>query len=153
MTMAQKIRDLPVVLAMMPPNIIMSLFRTPIEKLAKKRLISIQEDATILACAKKMSQYPFGSLVVKRGKEIVGIITEKDILDKAVSKELDLVKYKVKKIMSKKLVHVQHNDTVIKALHLMHKKNLKKILVKKQGSFIGIITQTDTTRLFSLKKQ
>jgi len=64
--------------------------------------ISVSDSDTLEDCAKVMSKNHVGALVVKKGVESHGIITEQDIVRKVVAKGINPVGKKVRDFMEKK---------------------------------------------------
>lgn len=106
-----------------------------------------EEKVSLLAALKKMKKFKIGSLVVVDGNETVGIITDADILLKAVAEEKDLKKTTVGKIMSKPLVTIPPDGAIEDAAELMAAKKIKKLpVVSEEGKLVGIVTVTDLIR-------
>ena len=63
----------------------------------------VSPDTSVEEAAKIMTKEGIGSLVVCQNKELVGIITEKDFVERVVAKGLNARDLKVKDIMTKKV--------------------------------------------------
>ena len=96
-------------------------------------------------------------LPVVKGRKIVGIITEKDLLSASPSKAttLDvweltnaLNQLKVKQIMVKEVVFVRPNTPIEEAARLMSDKKIGSLPVVKEENLVGIITETDIFKVF-----
>ena len=106
-----------------------------------------EEKVSLLDALKKMKKFRIGSLVVVDGNEAIGIITDADILLKAVAEEKDLKKTKVGNIMSKPLITIPPDATIEEAAELMTEKKIKKLpVISEEGKLVGIITITDLIR-------
>lgn len=124
------------------------LFRK-LSSLRKRKLITVMPNATILDAVKIMNKHPIGTLLVKRGNDIIGVLTERDILLRVIAKEKNPRSTAVASVMSTKLLCTSGNGTLLVAAHLMHKHKKKKVLLKEGKRIVGIITQTDIIRLLS----
>ncbi|RLG54891.1 MAG: signal transduction protein, partial [Thermoproteota archaeon] len=82
-----------------------------IRDVMSKPVVTIEEDKTVVEAAKLMGEKRIGSLIVTREGEPVGILTERDILTKAIACDLDICKLKVKEIMSSPLIVVKPDIT------------------------------------------
>ena len=77
-----------------------------------------------------------------------------------VSKRIDESKYKLKpeykikvsEVMTKKIVSIPHNSTLIQVSTLMSQKNISSIVITKKGVAVGIITERDIVKFFSKVK-
>jgi CBS domain-containing protein len=74
--------------------------------LAKKgdRVFTITKDETVLAAAHKMNDYRIGALCVVEGDELIGMFTERDLLNRIVARERDAAKVKVGEVMSSPVI-------------------------------------------------
>jgi signal-transduction protein with cAMP-binding, CBS, and nucleotidyltransferase domain len=81
------------------------------------------------------------SFLVSENDDIVGIVTNKDILSDIVAKGKDPSKVSVKEIARKPLIKIQKESTVKDAILLMNKHNIRRLLVADPIKPIGIITQ------------
>ncbi len=105
---------------------------------------TIDENADVKTAADLMAKKQIGSLVVlKRGK-VVGIITERDFLERVVrSGKAGKKKLKVKDIMSKNIVSITPEALLEDAAALMTRHKIKRLPVVKNGRLVGIITASD----------
>jgi CBS domain-containing protein len=107
-------------------------------------VITVKRTDTIRFAVKKMDQYNIGSLVVTDGKKPVGIVTERDIVRKALAKGLDVDAARVSKIMTVKLHTIGLNGTLIEVASIMKSHAMRRIIVlNKKGEAVGIVTSKD----------
>src|SRR5437773_12430708 len=67
---------------------------------------------SIVSAAKKMRTGRVGSLLVKKGKKLVGLVTDTDIVRRAVSTNKSLGKMTVEKIMTNPIWTIEGSQTV-----------------------------------------
>lgn len=79
-------------------------------------------------------------IVIDKGKPI-GIITEKDVLDRVVTPEKDAHKTLAKDVMSKPLISIEASQPIKEALKLMKEKKVRRLAVMEEGALIGLITE------------
>ncbi len=111
-----------------------------------KPVITVGIDSSILEAANLMAEKNVGSLVVFYRGEPVGIVTERDVLEKIVAKGLDGSKVQVKEIMSRSLISANGDTPIIEAIRMMQKKKIRRLLVMEKRKLIGIVTQRDLLR-------
>ena len=104
--------------------------------------VSILPNTTVSQCSKEMLSKKVGSLIVKDGQKLLGILTEGDII-KAIAKRKDLTKIKAKEVMTKKVVTVSPNEDLYVALKKMKGKKIRWLPVVVKGRVIGLITIKD----------
>lgn len=111
-----------------------------------KKPVFINPNFTVLQSVKKMLKDKVGSLVVKYDHKLIGIITEKDIVKKAVSKELDPSKVLVSEIMTKKVVTISPERDLYEAMVKMNKNKVRRMPVMDNNKFLGLLTMNDILR-------
>lgn len=104
---------------------------------------TIKKDSTIQEAADLMSRYSIGSLIVVVETRVVGIITERDILQKVVAGGKDATKTAVEEVMTKEVIMIGPETDIEDAAEIMMEKRIKKLPVISQNNLIGIITATD----------
>lgn len=111
--------------------------------IAKRNLITIEEDATVRFAARVMADKNIGSIVVTNNKLPVGIVTERDLVRKILASERDAASTKVREIMTPNPIAIEEDRTLNEAIDLMTRKNIRRMLVTKNGEIFGIFTQRD----------
>ena len=104
---------------------------------------TIDPDSTTQKAAKEMNKYNIGSLIVVKNENMVGIVTERDMLKKIVAKARDSAKTKVKQIMIKRVIMIDPETHLSDAVDVMNQHGIKKLPVLHEKSLVGIITATD----------
>jgi CBS domain-containing protein len=75
----------------------------------------------------KMNRFGIGSIIVVQERRPVGIITERDILQKVVEHCLDPNLCKAKEIMTSPIVILEENSSASDAMKLMADRRIKKL--------------------------
>lgn len=101
-----------------------------------------QPDDTLAEAARKMWQQQTGSLLVIDGEDLVGIVTERDIL-KAVATGVPLDDTRISQVMSKDLVTVGPGTSLREAAKIMDERWIRHLPVLDNGKLVGIISQRD----------
>ena len=110
-------------------------------EIMKKRIISINSNHTLLDAYKKYRDNKVGSLIVVDSDKCIGIVTERDLIEKAIDKDLKTTR--VKEIMSTNVITINPLDNLETALKIMKKNRVKKLPVVSNSYLKGIITVTD----------
>jgi CBS domain-containing protein len=113
-----------------------------------KRIITMDANRSIAEAAKKMTQNEVGSvIIINNKKEIKGIITERDLVRRAIAKGIDTRKEKASKIMTRGIVTVSPELEIEKAAKLMIREKVKRLpVIDKKGILIGIISEDDMSK-------
>lgn len=111
--------------------------------IAKRKLVTIEEAATVASATKIMAERNIGSIVITRDKVPVGIVTERDLLRKILAPGLNPASTKVSDIMTPQPIAIEEDRTLSEAIDLMTRKNIRRMLVTKNGEITSIFTQRD----------
>lgn len=109
--------------------------------------VTVSEETTLDKCAKIMKQNHVGALLIKEGIKVVGIISEQDIVRKAVIKDLLPSKIKVGEIMERKLITIAPNEDVFEAISLMRDYNIRHLPIVENNQFVGLVTIKDILKI------
>jgi CBS domain-containing protein len=106
--------------------------------------VSVDPDDTISATIQKMVEHDRGSLpVCNDSGELVGIITERDIVRKCFSGGTDCSKYRIKDVMSRKVVVGKTDDDLDYAINVMKTERIRHLPVVDGKKVIGMISMRD----------
>ena len=116
-----------------------------------ENVVTVRPDYTVKHAASIMNRFGLGCVVVLRDEEIVGIVTERDLLKRIVAVARDPEKTFVRDIMSKPVIVVGPDVSFEGALKLMFKQRIKKLPIverlRGKDKLIGLVTLTDIARL------
>jgi len=101
---------------------------------------NIRGEATAVEAAKKMRDNKLGALIVVGGGEDLGIVTETDLSRKIVADELSPKETKVKFIMTKPIISIEGESSMMDAFVLMGNHNIRNIAVTEEGTTMGILS-------------
>ena len=108
--------------------------------------ISISPSTTVYQALELMAEKNIGSLVVKKGDEYLGIITERDYSRKVILKGKHSSDTAVSEIMSTDLPRIAPEDSVERCKELMSDKNIRYLPVFSNNRLSGIISISDVVK-------
>jgi len=117
-----------------------------VEEVMTKNVVSIDCNKTIFTACQEYSKNKVGSLVTMDKNITVGILTERDIIEKVILGKKDPNKTKVKEIMSPNIKTVHALAPLEKAAKIMRENHIKKLPVILNNEIVGIITETDLSQ-------
>jgi len=117
----------------------------PIRNIMIKKVTSIAPTEPVLKAAKLMYDGKIGSIVVKKGSRLAGIVTERDIL-RCVAEESSPADVMVASIMTKDVVTCGPDTTVLEVLELMNENHVRHLPIVHKGKVIGIVSARDLGR-------
>jgi CBS domain-containing protein len=91
--------------------------------------------------AKIMVEQNVGAVVVARDNDPLGIITERDIIERVVLANKNIKEIVAQEIMTAPLLTIDSNRTVEEALSIIHKNHLRRLVVVKGEKLFGIVTE------------
>ncbi len=116
-----------------------------VEEVMTRNIISINSGKTTFDACKQLSRNKVGSLVIMDKNITIGIITERDIIEKVILQNRDPKKTKVTEAMTPNIKTVHALAPLEKAAKVMKENNIKKLPVILNNEIVGILTETDLT--------
>ena len=114
---------------------------TSVKNLMKKDIIVISPDTTLKDAAEKMATIKCGVLPVGTLDKLEGVITDRDIVIRAVAKGRDTSREVVRDYMTPEVHSCKEDDTTSHAADRMRETGVSRIVVEdKEGKPIGILT-------------
>ncbi len=104
------------------------------------KFITLGPSATIAVAAKIMADNLVGSVIVMEGESLVGIFTERDLLNRVVAKALDPQKTLLSQVMSKNVTTIPVSETVEGCFQKMEETKCRHIPVVDGDKVIGVVT-------------
>jgi signal-transduction protein with cAMP-binding, CBS, and nucleotidyltransferase domain len=114
----------------------------PVTNVMDHNVVILDDSASINEVARTMEENGVTSILVRDSESgaVSGIVTERDIIYRAVAKSLGMYKAKIKKIMTTPLITVDKQKSCIEAIKIMREKSLRRLPVLEQGKIIGVVT-------------
>ena len=111
-----------------------------------RSITKVHSDMCISRAAKLMDQKSIGSVLVEEEGEVIGIMTERDILRKIVAKGRNPDKVKVKEVMNDPVITIDANEDILEASKIMDEKKIRRLIVVENGQIVGKITANSISR-------
>ncbi|MEM2121836.1 MAG: CBS domain-containing protein [Candidatus Woesearchaeota archaeon] len=131
----------------------MIIYDYKVKEVMTKNVREVKKNVSIKKVAEIMDYYKIGSVVVMDKNNPIGIITDTDIVRKVVAKGLNPEKTKVVDIMTKNVITIDPESSIREASILMATNNVRRLPVVGKQGLVGIITETDITKVISNIKQ
>ncbi len=124
-----------------------------IEKIMVKDVITLQADASAYDAVRLMNENRIGCLVVVYMDQVVGILTERDLLERVLEKCKNSKETKVGEIMTRQVIVGNRDMELVEATRLMFKNKVKKLPIVEGNRLVGLVTLTDIARATSVDKK
>jgi CBS domain-containing protein len=104
---------------------------------------SVAPTDSLTDAAVAMRDEDVGSLPVVEGDRVVGIVTDRDIVVRAVAQRADPQTANVGDVSSSDPVTIQPEDDLDEALELMASHRIRRLPVVEDGRLVGVVAQAD----------
>jgi len=111
------------------------------------RPIHISPDTTLAECAMLMKSKRIGSLLVKQGNDLKGIVTEQDLVRKAVASNTTPGNMTAAEVMVQDVITIAPEKDVFDALFEMREYDIRHLPVMEEKKCIGLITMKDILKI------
>jgi CBS domain-containing protein len=109
----------------------------------KKEIVKIDVNSSIKNACNLYKDKKIGCLFVIENEDVIGIVTERDIIERTICLDRNPDTTKVREIMSPDVKTVDSNDNINHAISILKDNNIKKLAVTEKDELVGIITVTD----------
>lgn len=107
-------------------------------------LITATQAMTVRAACRLMAENKVGALPIIQGVSIVGIFTERDVLNKVMAPALDPDSALVSEVMSSKPMTIRDGKPLAHALHMMAECGFRHLpVVDDDGVLVGMVSARD----------
>ncbi len=114
-----------------------------IREIMTKDIETVGPADEILEAAGKMKTLNIGALPVSENGTVVGMLTDRDMVIRALAEQKDAGSMHVADIMSRDIVHCAPDAGIEDAAMLMEEKQVRRLLVLDGGSPVGIVSLGD----------
>lgn len=108
--------------------------------------ITISTDRSVSVAAKLMRDKVIGSLIVVRDDNVIGIVTERDLVYRVLAATRNPDTLLVMDVMTSPVVTISQREDVASAAKLMKEKGIRRLVVMNQQKLVGVLTTDDLTR-------
>ena len=103
--------------------------------------VSVPHDATVEEAVKVMVKHRIGAVIVLKGKELVGIFSERDILDKIILAHKDPAKTRVFAVMTSPVLAVPGNTDDAEAAERMTEHHIRHLpILDEEKKVVGMVS-------------
>ena len=128
-----------------PLSVLRVLMQTTMETIASER--------TVLEATQTMAEKRIGSLLVLEAGDMVGIVTETDVVRKVIAAGLPARSTSVGAVMNAPLIQIDINDTAREASRLMAEKRIRHLAVTEYNKVVGLLSVRDLVKVVSIRDE
>ncbi len=101
----------------------------------------------------KMINFDIGAVIVSKDQKPLGLVTEKDVLERVFLSGKKPDRTYVKDIMTSPLTTIDYKESLMKVLMIMLDKQIRRLVVTKKGKAIGIVTERRILKTLIRKRE
>ena len=120
--------------------------RTKVHELMTERPRAVTPDTLVSEAAQLMKSEDVGALPVLDGDQLAGIVTDRDIVIRAVASEKDPKGMPVREVASREVATIGPDDSLSDALELMARAQVRRIPVVDEGTVSWACSRRPTWR-------
>lgn len=105
--------------------------------------VTVRSTTSLEQAARRMRDAGIGDVIVLDGEQITGILTDRDIVVRAVAEGRDPGQTPVGEVASRELTTITPDETVDAAVALMRERSIRRLPVVESGRPIGIVSLGD----------
>ena len=107
----------------------------------------VTPETLVSEAAELMASEDVGSLPILEGDKVTGVVTDRDIVIRAVAKKKDPQGMPVREVASRNLVTVRPDEDLSEALKLMASNQVRRLpVVDEDDRLVGVVAQADIAR-------
>ena len=114
-----------------------------VSEIMSRNLACVQTDSSVADAAEIMTVRKISCIIVMDGNNVVGILTQKDLLGRVVALQRNPANIRMEEVMSFPVTSVPYNLSVFSASKLMEEMNIRRLVVMNDKRLCGVVTQTD----------
>ena len=119
-----------------------------IKDIMMRSVETIEPDESVCEAARKMASQNIGFLPVWQDGELVGVLTDRDIVVRAVARGFDAEQTIVEEVMTSAVVSLPENSDIEDASDLMETKHVRRLVVTDDNDVpVGVVSM-DKVALF-----
>jgi CBS domain-containing protein len=104
---------------------------------------TVAPSQSVVEAARLLRDHDVGSLPVCEDDRVVGMLTDRDIVVRALADGKDLSQVSVQDVASRRVQTVEAGEDLDEALRVMASNQVRRVPVVENGRLVGILAQAD----------
>lgn len=123
-----------------------------VRDIMQKNVITIEHDKTVHNAANILKEKEISFLVIIKDQKSIGVISERDIVQKVAAQDQKASSIKIESVMSKKFRWVTPDTPIEDAVQKMLNNNIRRLIIlDNDEKLAGVITQTNLAEFLRSK--
>lgn len=107
------------------------------------RIVTVPENASLQDALETMARHRISSLLVVEKGKLVGIVSERDYIRKAVPRRVAPWDVTVSELMTREVVCVGRSESITACMEILCSKRIRHLPVVEDGTVMGLVSITD----------
>lgn len=118
---------------------------TELTQLAEDQKLQIlKKSATVFEAAQMMSENKVGSILIMEGNDLIGIFTERDLVNRVVAVGKDYNETIIKDVMSTNISTVSETTSLIECYDMMKNSKCRHLpIISASNKILGVVSMRD----------
>jgi CBS domain-containing protein len=122
--------------------------RVAVADVMTRRVVYLAGDTMLDEAAQAMRDQGIGDVVITNGPTLSGLVTDRDIVVRAIAEGLPPATTRLDAIASRELIMVEQSATVEEAVQAMRERGVRRLLVcDADRKLVGIVSLSDVALL------
>jgi len=122
--------------------------RASVADVMTRRVVYLPGETTLDEAAQAMRDQGIGDVVVTHGRTLAGLVTDRDIVVRAIAEGLPPRTTTLESIASREMIMVAQSATTEEALRVMRERGVRRLLVcDADRKLVGIVSLSDLAAL------
>ena len=115
-----------------------------LKEIMTKDVELLDSEATVKDAARAMKRRNIGAIPLRKGDRLVGMVTDRDIVVRALADGLDVGKIKVSQIMTSPIAYCFEDQSIEEAAQIMEEKQIRRLpVLSRQKRLVGFVSLGD----------
>ncbi len=115
--------------------------KVTVGSIARMPVPTVSRSESVSKIASLMLDLNIGAVIVVSDAEPLGMVTERDLVRRIICEKKDAREIVAQEIMTAPLITISHNRTIDEALKIMQTNQVRRLVVLKGESMIGLLTE------------
>ena len=121
-----------------------------IKDVMHKGLECVSPGVSVSTVAQKMKQFDVGAIPVTDDGELIGMITDRDIVVRCLAEGKDISKLTAKDVMTRGVVYCRDTEEAEDAIRLMEEKQIRRLpVLDEKKQMVGMLSLGDVSHALS----
>ena len=109
-------------------------------------IVTVEPSATVRTAVQLLSERRIGAVLVMAGKQIAGILSERDVVRVLGERGAAILDEKVEQVMTRKVVTCHPSDTIAAIMEKMTERKFRHLPVVEESKVVGLISIGDVVK-------